>query len=396
MKKTFYYTSFLALTLVMGCAKEDNGSTVFTVKNTLELPRNFETVEISKSDLNLKSGEVFEDFVILDKATNMVLVSQFVDEDQDGTADILLFQPDMNSKSEKEFELVISKELTASDTTAYCYSRFVPERTDDYAWENNKVAFRTYGPEAQKMIEDSIPGGTLSSGIDAWLKKVEYPIINKWYARNAIKAGAYHIDHGEGLDNFHVGSSRGIGGSAVKVDTSYYISRNFTEWKTITTGPIRTSFVLNYADWDANGETISEEKHISLDYGNNLSRFEIYVKGTDELSIGLTLHEKDGTITENVEEGWISYWEPNYFDSEIGTAVVTTKDIMISSDYYLTNMADRSNLYAQLKVKDNKVVYYAGFAWKESKQYPTKELWENYLNEFSQKINSPLEVTFNK
>ncbi|MDW5288276.1 DUF4861 family protein [Formosa sp. PL04] len=396
MKKIVYCTSFLALTLVMGCAKEDKGSTVITVKNTLELSRSFETIEISKSDLNLKPGEVFEDLVILDKATSAVLVSQFVDEDQDGTADVLLFQPEMNSKSEKQFELVISKTLTAPDTTAYCYSRFVPERTDDYTWENNKVGFRTYGPVAQKMIEDSIPGGTLSSGIDAWLKKVEYPIINKWYARNAIKAGEYHIDYGEGLDNFHVGSSRGVGGSAVKIDTSYYISKNFTAWETITTGPIRTSFILNYADWDANGNVISEEKHISLDYGNNLSRFEIHVQGTDELSIGLTLHENDGMITENVEEGWISYWEPNYFDSEIGTAIVTTQGVMTDSEYYVTNMQDRSNLFAQLKVNDNKVVYYAGFAWKESKQYPTKELWENYLSEFSRKINSPLEVTFNK
>ncbi|MDW5289190.1 DUF4861 domain-containing protein [Formosa sp. PL04] len=396
MKNTLIYTCFAAITLLTSCDKQEKDARVITIKNTLELPRSFETVEISKSDLQLNADEAFEDLVILNKATSHVLVSQFVDEDQDGTADVLLFQPELNANSEKEFELVISKELTDPDTTAYCYSRFVPERTDDYTWENNKVGFRTYGPVAQKMIEDGVPGGTLSSGIDAWLKKVEYPIINNWYAKNDKDPGYYHIDHGEGLDNFHVGSSRGVGGSAVKVDTSYYISKNFTDWKTITTGPIRTSFVLNYADWDAIGNMISEEKHISLDYGNNLSRFEIHVTGTDELSIGLTLHKNDGIITENVKAGWISYWEPNYFDSEIGTAIVTTQGVMTDSEYYVTNMTDRSNLYAQLKVNDNKVVYYAGFAWKESQQYPTQELWENYLSEFSQKINSPLEVTFNQ
>ncbi|WP_159023894.1 DUF4861 family protein [Formosa sp. L2A11] len=393
MKKVFIYTCIAASAFFVSCDKQDKDTRIITVKNTLELPRNFETVEISKTDVVLKEGERFEDLSVQDVATKTILVSQFVDEDQDGSADVLLFQPNLDPKSEKQFKLV--KSDVKVDTIAYCYSRFVPERTDDYTWENNKVGFRTYGPVAQKMIEDSIPGGTLSSGIDAWLKKVDYPIINKWYAENVKSIGYYHIDHGEGLDNFHVGSSRGVGGSAVKVDTSYYISKNFTAWKTITTGPIRTSFVLNYADWDANGKTITEEKHISLDYGNNLSRFEIHVTGTNELSIGLTLHNKDGEITENVKDGWIAYWEPHYFDSEIGTAVVAPKGVMTASDHYVTNMKDRSNLYSQLKVNENKVIYYAGFAWKESKQYPTKALWENYLSEFSQKINAPLQVTIN-
>ncbi|QDO95211.1 DUF4861 domain-containing protein [Formosa sediminum] len=396
MKDKCIYTCIAISILCTSCDTEKKENRLFTVKNTLELSRSFETVEISKSEIELEAGENFEDLSIQDVETKTILVSQFVDEDQDGVSDVLLFQPELDPKSEKQFALVKSNTSTTQDTMAYCYSRFVPERTDDYTWENNKVAFRTYGPQAQKMIEDSIPGGTLSSGIDAWLKKVEYPIIDKWYAKNAKNPGAYHIDHGEGLDNFHVGSSRGVGGSAVKIDTSYYISKNFTDWKRITTGPIRTSFVLDYSDWDAAGQTISEEKHISLDYGNNLSRFEIHVSGTDELSVGLTLHDNEGTITETVSEGWISYWESNYFNSELGTAVVAPIGLMQSSEYYVTSMKDRSNLYAQLKVNDNKVVYYAGFAWKESQQYPTKASWETYLREFSQKINTPLEVTFNK
>ncbi|MFB9052649.1 DUF4861 family protein [Formosa undariae] len=395
MKNGILYSCIALASIFTSCDSKEKDSTIITVKNTLELTRSFETVEISKDDVTLNEGERFEDFSVQDMSTKAILTSQFVDEDLDGTVDVLLFQPEVAPKSEKQYSLVIADPSVKKDTTAYCYSRFVPERTDDYTWENNKVAFRTYGPVAQKMIEDSVPGGTLSSGIDLWLKKVEYPIINKWYARNAIKAGEYHIDYGEGLDNFHVGSSRGAGGSAVKIDTSYYISKNFTDYKTITTGPIRTSFVLSYADWDADGNTISEEKHISLDYGSNFSRFEIEVEGTDELSIGLTLHDNKGTITENVEQGWIAYWESEYFDSELGTAIVAKKDDMVASDYYVTNAKDRSNLYSQLKVNNNKVVYYAGFAWKESKQYPTKALWEKHIQEFSEKVNSPLEVSFN-
>ncbi|MBP0903995.1 DUF4861 domain-containing protein [Mariniflexile gromovii] len=395
MKKSVVYVYALVFTILVSCGAKQKGKTVITLKNNLDLPRNFETIEISKADLNLSEDQNFEDLQVQDVSKDVLVVSQFVDKDGDGAADVLLFQPKLDPNSEKQYELVMLGEGAKPTATMHCYSRFVPERTDDYAWENNKVAFRTYGPTAQKMIEDSVPGGTLSSGIDAWLKKVDYPIINKWYAENDKDPGFYHIDHGEGLDNFHVGSSRGVGGTAVKKDSTYYISKNFTGWKTITTGPIRTSFVLEYADWDADGQVITEKKYISLDYGSNLSRFEIHTTGADVLSVGLTLHENDGEITENPDKGWISYWEPNYFNSELGTAVVAKEGTMLSSEYYVTPQKDRSNLYAQLKVEDGKVVYYAGFAWKEANQYPTKRYWEKYLSDFSRKINNPIEVVFN-
>ncbi|WP_372753201.1 DUF4861 family protein [Mariniflexile sp.] len=393
MKKSIYYLCLLTFVLFYNCGSQKKNK-IITVKNNLEITRSFETIEIFKTDLQLDKDQNFEHLAVRDVDTQTLVVSQFVDEDGDGVTDMLLFQPKVEPKSEKQYELVLVEPNERQETTEYCYSRFVPERTDDYAWENDKVAFRTYGPTAQKMIEDSVPGGTLSSGIDAWLKKVDYPIINKWYAKNDKNPGAYHIDHGEGLDNFHVGSSRGVGGTAVKKDSIYYFSKNFTSWKTITTGPIRTSFVLSYADWDADGNMISEEKHISLDYGNNLSKFEIDITGTDVVSVGLTLHKNEGVITENVDGGWVSYWEPHE-GSELGTGIVSTYETMIGYENYVTNKKDESNLYAHLKVHDNKVVYYAGFAWKESGQYPTKESWEKYLNEVRLKINNPLEVTFN-
>ncbi|MDO7171644.1 DUF4861 domain-containing protein [Mariniflexile sp. AS56] len=395
MKKSVFYLCALAVATLVSCGKQEKGNAVITVKNNLDIPRAFETVEILKADLNLNEDQDFESLEVRDALKQILVVSQFVDQDGDGEADVLLFQPKLEPNSEKQYELVVVDASLQPVSKQNCFSRFVPERTDDYAWENNKVAFRTYGPTAQKMIEDEVAGGTLSSGIDAWLKKVEYPIINKWYAKNDKNPGAYHKDSGEGLDNFHVGSSRGVGGSAVKKDSTYYISKNFTSWKTITSGPIRTSFVLDYADWDADGQTITEQKHISLDYGNNLSRFEIHTTGADVLSVGLTLHENDGEINENVDRGWVSYWEP-HGDSELGTAIVTKEGNMVASEYYVTPLPDRSNLYAQLKVADNKVVYYAGFAWKESGQYPTKASWEKYLNEFRLKINNPLEVVFNQ
>lgn len=366
---------------------------IVTVANSLPVDREFETVELTKKSLGLPSSAKLENYAVKEKKSGLSLESQSVDNDGDGDADVLLFQPKISASSEKEYEIVPSD--AADSKNINCYSRFVPERTDDYAWENNKVAFRTYGPVAQKMVEDKIPGGTLTSGIDAWLKRVDYPIINKWYEKATLGTGTYHKDTGEGLDNFHVGDSRGIGGIAVNEKGKYYFSRNFISWKTITTGPIRTSFILTYANWDANGHKITESKLISLDYGSYLSRFEISIKGTKNIAAGITLHDKKGTIGTNIDEGWLSHWEP-IDDSEIGTGLVAPQGTLTAFDNHITEEADLSNLYGNLKIKKHKVVYYAGFGWKKGSPFHTQKEWETYLSSFAKKINNPLVVKVKK
>ena len=393
--KTTYTLLLLVLPVTyFSCKENDQKNHLITVSNSLDIDRKFETVEVFKKDLSLKNTDSLELFSIKNTQTEEILTTQAVDNDDDGKADMLLFQPHIKANGEATFELVKATASTSQknkDSVPDCYSRFVPERTDDYAWENNRVAFRTYGPKAQKMVEDSVAGGTLSSGMDAWLKRVEYPIINKWYKKDLSGAGSYHVDTGEGYDGFHVGASRGVGGTAVKVDSVYYTSKNFTSYKTITNGPLRTSFSLTYADWDANGNTITEKMLISLDYGSNLSRFEIHITGTDTLSAGITLHDQKGSVTTHPEKGYLSYWEP-LDDSELGMGIVTTDETMQSFQHYITTKTDESNLYAQLKVSSGKTVYYAGFGWKKSGQFATKEDWNTYLDLFSKKINSPLTV----
>ena len=366
-------------------------SKIITISNPLNTDREFETVEISKTALGLKAADKLDKYGIKELGSATFLITQCVDENGDGIIDVMLFQPKIKALSSKKFQIVINTDTKNKAPLEYCYSRFVPERTDDYAWENDKVAFRTYGPVAQKMAEDKVKGGTLTSGIDAWLKRVEYPVINKWYEKYTPGTGTYHKDTGEGLDNFHVGDSRGIGGIALKIDSTYYYSKNFISWKTITTGPLRTSFTLTYADWDAKGNKIKEVKHISLDYGSFLSKFEIEVSGTNTLSTGITLHNNDGKTESNLNAGWIDYWQP-IDDSELGTGIVFPKNTMISSEKYMNPNKELCNLYAALKVVNNKVTYYTGFGWKKQGEFTTKETWENYLTNYATKINNPLIV----
>ncbi|PQB08913.1 DUF4861 domain-containing protein [Polaribacter filamentus] len=383
MKKIIFL--FLTTTCFINCDKKVAILSTIEVRNTLNMDREFETVEIDVSNFTA------DNYVISKENSEEKIIFQLVDTNSDGKDNVLLFQPKIKANSTNKYNLSISTKIQDSVTT-YCYARFVPERTDDYAWENNRVAFRTYGPVAQKMVEDGVKGGTLSSGMDAWLKRVEYPIINKWYKETTEGKGTYHEDTGEGLDNFHVGVSRGVGGIAIKTDTTYQYSKNFTDYKTITNGPIRTSFVLNYEAWDANGKQIEESKHISLDYGQNLSRFEIHISETDTISAGLTLHKKDGITSE--DKNWISYWEP-FDDSELGQGLVANNAYFMSSEKYVTSKKDESNFYANLRVVNNKVIYYAGFGWKKSNQFKSQQEWESYLRDFAIKIKNPFLVTQN-
>ncbi|SHJ19545.1 protein of unknown function [Arenibacter nanhaiticus] len=376
------------ISLLTACSEPKKETTIL-VTNKLDKERTFETVSVTKDFLKVDD---LTGLGIRELKSGTLLVTQSVDNDGDGILDELLFQPTIAPNSEQKYEIVPIDKEAQPTAPEYCYSRFVPERTDDYTWENNRVAFRVYGPTAQKMIEDKVPGGTLSSGVDAWLKKVEYPIINKWYKETLDGTGNYHEDTGEGLDDFHVGVSRGVGGMAVRQDTAYHLSKNYTTWRTITTGPIRTSFYLEYENWDAGGKLIKESKIISLDLGNNFSKFDVSLEGSNEVSAGLTLHEKDGEVTGNPDKGWVSYWQP-HGDSELGTAIVAPKSTFIGFEKYDIETKDLSNAYAHLKVENNKTVYYAGFGWKESGQFSSQQEWEAYLDEFSTKINNPLVVT---
>lgn len=359
-----------------------------SVKNSLNIERAFETVTLSKKALKVKN---LEKIGIMDSKKAELQLTQMVDNDGDGIMDDILFQPKLEPNTENKYTIVLITNDKRPKAPDYCYSRFVPERTDDYTWENNRVAFRVYGPTAQKMNEEGNPAGTLSSGVDAWFKKVEYPIINKWYKKDLDKTGSYHKDTGEGMDPYHVGTSRGVGGIAVKRDSTYYISKNYTNYRTITTGPLRTSFYVEYANWDAKGDTIKESRIISLDLGNNLSKFTIAIEGTENVAAGLTLHDYKGVVNASPSNGWLTYWE-TYDATEAGTAIVATTNYFIDYEAYQSKKADMSNAYANLKVIDKKLEYYAGFGWTGSKQYNNQKEWEDYLTLFSKKINCPLIV----
>jgi hypothetical protein len=373
----------------------------FTVRNRLNIDRKGETISLPVSQLSSLVRNVgVENLLIKDAQTGKVLLSQPLDTDGDGEVDELLFQTDIAANGTKKYivEGVKNGASQPPSSQLTTYSRFVPERIDDYAWENDRVAFRTYGPVAQQYTEAGRTDGTLTSGIDCWLKRVNYPIIDKWYQKNTEEPGAYHKDSGEGYDPYHVGDSRGCGGIGIWDKDHLYVSKNFTGYRILAKGPIRTVFELTYAPWDANGMTVREKKRISLDLGSNLSRYEVELKSNQPLpncTIGITLHDKKGEVKANHSAGWFRYWEP-INDSQLGTGLVIDPRKVPITSYkdHRVDQKDQSHLYVITKPVNGQLVYYAGFGWARSGQFDSPEAWDAYLADFAERLSSPLEISW--
>ena len=392
----YFALALPVVALGLGGAVAPGPTATVTVRNPLALVRRAETISLPLAQLP-PAVRRLDAASLRVHATpgNTLLVSQLLDKDGDGKPDELLFQTDVPAKGAQTFTVAATGEaLPASPLTTF--ARFVPERTDDFAWENDRVAFRTYGPNAEQLYDKKDPNGTLSSGMDCWLKRVSYPIIDKWYGRHVHeKPFAYHTDTGEGYDPYHVGSSRGVGGTGVLDGGKLYVSKNFATYKVLATGPIRTVFELTYAPWDANGRTVTEKKIISLDLGSNLTRYEEHLSADKPLpncTVGLTLHEQMGEVKADRPAGWCRYWE-KIDDSYLGTGVVVPTSSL--ADYQENRSAekDHSQLYMVTKPKQNTVVFYAGFGWQKSGQFASAAAWDTYLAEFAQRLAAPLAVS---
>lgn len=306
IKNIFY---LLLLFLIIGCNK-NRSQKENTITNISNVSRSSETISVSVNEFETIIGDNSLEDVLIKNVKGSFLVTQLVDNNIDGVYDELLFQIDIEANEEKIYQIVcIENGKSIQPKSEYTtYSRFIPERFDDYAWENNRIAFRTYVPKLQEMYENNISGGGVSSGIDLWLKRVTYPIINDWYSKNLEIESYYHTDRGEGYDPYYVGKSRGVGGIGIWQNDSLITSKNFITYRTIAIEPIRTIFELDYAPWSEYG--VVETIRVSLDLNSNFSKFEITLKSKVKVpnyTIGLTLHDRKREISMDEEKGWFRH-----------------------------------------------------------------------------------------
>lgn len=385
----------IAITLMAGfaiCGAYAQKTLTVTVKNDLGFDRK-EVVALTSKQLATFLKGKDEAKVGVKDATGKFQVVQWVDYDGDKKSDELLFLADVKAKGSAKFvlEIVASQPVLAEDAPA-TYSRFVPERTDDYTWENDRVAFRTYGPDAQQRTEQKRENGTLSSGIDIWLKRTDKPVVNKWYKGYLTDPMFYHKDRGEGYDPYHVGASRGTGGTGIWEKDSLLVSKNFIGYKTIATGPLRTVFELTYAPYSP--YQVKETKRVSLDMGSNFSKFEISYPSQKPLSnyaTGITLHNNEGQAEVFTDKGIFVHNE-KIDGIYIGEGIVMAPSIVQKAFVNKSKTKDQSNLIILTKPA-GKITYYAGFAWASAGQATNADEWKTLLNKQADIVAHPLKVT---
>ena len=182
---------------------EGSRARTVTVSNPLAQPRFVETAEIPWPSLARALGAVPGNPIIaVDGRTGQILPSQLLDENGDAMAEKLLVSLSLSADESRPIVVRrLARPFRPARPAVRAYGRFVAEGRDDFAWENDRVAFRVYGPALE-------PRQT-SSGIDVWAKRVREPVIDRWYRRTDL-----HRDQGEGLDFYRVGPSLGCGGWA--------------------------------------------------------------------------------------------------------------------------------------------------------------------------------------
>lgn len=371
-------------------ASSENSMSI-SVENELDFARE-EVISIQTEEIKtLLEKNKAADIRVKLEGQNEFLPVQWIDYDGDGKEDELIFQVKIQPKSKQTYELVADASKPSPESKVVAYSRIVPERFDDYTWENEKIAFRVYGPKGQAGAETKTKGATLSSGVDIWLKRTEKSVIDPWYKGYLTDPMFYHVDKGEGYDPYHVGDSRGTGGLGVWDNGELLVSKNFVSHKTISDGPLRTVFELTYAPWS--DYKISETKRITLDIGSNFSKFESTFKSEKSVpnyTVGISLHKNEGETQLNKEKGWFRHWE-KIDDAYVGQGIVLEPAIVETAIAHKSDVVDQSNLLVVTKPAD-KLVYYAGFAWQKSGQVNTVQDWENILDKQAQMLASPLKI----
>ena len=255
------------------------------------------------------------------------------------------------------------------------FGRYVPERADDFAWENDKIAFRTYGKALEFTPKQN------AYGIDVWVKRTEKMVIDERYKR-----GKYQVDNGDGMDYYHVGYTLGAGNCARFVNDSIWYSKNYTNYEVLDNGPLRTTFKLYFDEWNVNGHLVTATKTISLDAGSQVNKIEVnYSCNTLKnmpVVIGIIKREAEGKELFDVKNGILGYWEPTDFkDGTTGVGVVIPlkiSDIKVRKDQYL----------AFIEAPINKTFsYYTGAAWDRADEITNDIEWFNYLKDYKNQLH---------
>ena len=273
MKRIFAIAAAsVAAALMISCGQQDMN---VSVKNSSDLDRAAETIELDFGNIMASHPEITAENVVVTDAAGVQIPSQVYTEDYGMVK--LIFQAAVPAGKTVEYT-VKAGEREAYDTLVF--SRYVPERLDDYAYENNRIAGRVYGP----ALSDP-----RTLGPDIWLKRVESLVVDKRYELND-----YHHDHGDGMDCYKVANTLGGGALAPYADDKIVLGDNYETYNRICNGPIRTKVLFTYKPFKVDGNTVTLKRELTVDANTNFIKISNWFNApVDELPVvlGAVLHD---------------------------------------------------------------------------------------------------------
>lgn len=348
-----------------------------TIKNPTKLLRTEEVISIEWNKVIEGFGVLDPNaMVVVDRTTGKEVPFQVTYEGGQ-TPKELLIQTTVHSMGAKQY--IIKKQKPQATVVGKSFGRYVPERLDDFAWENDKIAFRMYGKALEGTKGDAY-------GIDVWVKRTDKLVIDARYLR-----GKYHEDIGDGLDYYHVGKTNGAGNCAPIVGDTIYYSGNYHRFNILENGPLRTKFVLHYDEWLVAGQMVTATKTITLDAGSQMNKVEATYKiDKDSLDIvvGIIKRPVAGIMNLDEKNNIMAYWEPQH-----GADGTTGVGVILPNPLFKIKVGEEQILAYTKAKSGSPYTYYQGAAWDKAKIITNADAWNKYLKEYQMKLQNPLVVT---
>lgn len=410
----------LALTLTLIA---DAQTVSVKVKNSLDKTRFNEMAEVDLALVRKAMKAETTPTLIVTDADGKEIASQVTYDDK------IIFPVGVAAKGSSTYFIKVG---TPKKYEQKVFGRYFPERVDDIAWENDRVAFRTYGPALQANNEKAY-------GIDVWNKRTSQLVIEQRYAGEldpnvtaAIKklremgkgdladdvynAVSYHVDHGNGMDCYKVGSTLGCGTPALlNKDGNIVYPWCWKGYEILDNGPLRFTVKLVYNSEKVDDLSVVETRIISLDAGSHLNKCTVsYFDVVPGIPVcaGIVVHKENPTAyVINEKDGYIGYedlGDSNQYkekyratqNKDFGQIYVGTvfPQKGIKTEYKEDAGLPGANGHllgvGSIDQKTGTFTYYFGSGWSRNTEtgFTSLAKWEEYLSEKAKEAKSPLKV----
>ena len=433
MTKNNMMKSIMMLLAIAGSNYSYAQQATVVVSNTTAAQR-MELVEVSMADVKAKlsnatpgKGQAY----VVKNTRGQQIGSQIT---HDGK---LLIDASVRPHSAATFYISIGKPYPQKVwTTGALYKM----RKDDIAWENDRCAYRVYGPALQRT-------GERSFGTDIWAKNTPDTVVYERYVMDkqgnvdgdkvdekvkseerrmknlsgaaleaqkakikALKAESYeidvttsfHLDHGNGLDPYRVGATLGLGAPSLMIGNQQFLPYCYKTYKILDNGPLRFTVELTYnPSTIGDMQNVVEHRIISLDKGSNFNKMTVWYDGLThptDFATGFPIHEED-TETKTFAKDYISYADPtdNMEGNQSQVYVGVLFPYGIDNTYY--QLFDKKHdgatghaLGIKTGLKDGeKFSYYFGAAWSKYDVRSYTE-WQIRIKDYLEALKTPLKV----